>query len=156
MDVSKAFWQTTKLEDMSESQWESLCDGCGKCCVLKLEDIDTGAIYYTDVSCKLLCTKTAQCTNYQMRKKHVPDCVILTPDNLEAVHWMPESCAYRRLHEGRDLPEWHPLITGDKKAMIAVHHCVADNVTSEIHIAEEDIADHLFDWDHPLSDEENS
>ena len=134
---------------MTKQEWESLCDGCGKCCVLKLEDIDTGAIYYTDVSCKLLCTASAQCTNYKDRKSHVPDCVILQPDNLEALHWMPETCAYRRLHEGDDLPDWHPLMSGSKQAMIEANHSVAGHVTSEIHIAEDDMPDHLYDWDHP-------
>lgn len=151
MATEKPFWEVTPLTEMTNAQWESLCDGCGKCCVLKLEDVDTGAIYYTDVSCKLLCTKSAQCTNYQERKTHVPDCVILRPDNLEEVHWMPESCAYRRLHEGRDLPPWHPLRVGHKDGMIAANHCVAGHVTPEGAVAEEDMPDHLFDWDHPTS-----
>lgn len=151
MATEKPFWEVTPLTEMTKTQWESLCDGCGKCCVLKLEDIDTGAIYYTDVSCKLLCTKSAQCTNYQDRKTHVPDCVILRPDNLEEVHWMPESCAYRRLHEGRDLPQWHPLRVGHKDDMIAANHCVAGHVVPEGTVAEEDMPDHLFDWDHPTA-----
>ena len=150
MATEQPFWETVKLADMSTAQWESLCDGCGKCCVLKLEDIDTGAIYYTDVSCKLLCTKTARCTNYADRKKHVPDCVILSPDNLDEVHWMPESCAYRRLQEERPLPSWHPLLAGDTQQMIAAGHCVAGKVTAETAIAETDMPDHLFDWDHPV------
>ena len=134
---------------MTDAQWESLCDGCGKCCVLKLEDMDTGAIYYTDVSCKLLCTKTAQCTNYTDRKAIVSDCVILSPNNLDEVHWMPESCAYRRLHEGRDLPDWHPLLVGHKDDMIAANHCVAEKVTPEGDVADDDMPDRLFDWDNP-------
>lgn len=151
MAAKQDFWKSTALKDMTQTQWEALCDGCGKCCVLKLEDIDTGAIYYTDVSCQLLCTKTARCTNYTDRKKHVPDCVILSPDNLDALPWMPESCAYRRLHEGADLPDWHPLLTGNQDAMIAANHSVAGQVTNEKHIKEEDMVDHLFDWDHPAS-----
>ena len=149
MPTEKPFWEVTALKDMTTDQWESLCDGCGKCCVLKLEDADTGAIYYTDVSCKLLCTKSAQCTNYQERKAIVPDCVILTPDNLDEIHWMPESCAYRRLHEGRKLPQWHPLRVGHKQAMIDAHHSVAGHVTSETDVKEDDMPDHLFDWDNP-------
>ena len=149
MPAEKPFWKTTALADMTSAQWESLCDGCGKCCVLKLEDADTGAIYYTDVSCKLLCTKSAECTNYKDRKTHVPDCVILTPQTLDEVHWMPQSCAYRRLHEGKDLPDWHPLRVGHKQAMIDANHCVAGHVTNETEIAEDDMPDHLFDWDHP-------
>lgn len=148
----KPFWETVTLREMTDQQWESLCDGCGKCCVLKLEDSDTNAIYYTDVSCQLLCTKSAQCTDYANRKQLVPDCVILTAENLDTVHWMPESCAYRRLHEGRPLPDWHPLLTGNKQAMIAAHHCVANQVTSETEIAEDDMPDHLYDWDHLTAD----
>ena len=154
MAAEQAFWKSTALEDMTQSQWESLCDGCGKCCVLKLEDVDTGAIYYTDVSCQLLCTETAHCTNYAERKKYVPDCVILSPDNLEAVTWMPESCAYRRLHEGRELPDWHPLLTGNQEAMKQANHSVAGLVTNEIYIQEEDMPEHLFDWDHPTNPKE--
>ena len=151
MATEKPFWEVTPLKEMTEEQWESLCDGCGKCCVLKLEDIDTGAVYYTDVASKLLCTKSAQCTNYQERKTHVPDCVILRPDNLEEVHWMPESCAYRRLHEGRDLPQWHHLRVGHKDDMIAANHCVAGHVIPEGNVADDEMPDHLFDWDHPTA-----
>ena len=97
---------------MSSSEWESLCDGCGKCCVLKLEDIDTEEIYYTDVGCELLDCKTCRCLNYADRKKLVPDCVVLTADGLDALHWMPKSCAYRLVNEGLSLPDWHPLVTG--------------------------------------------
>ena len=149
MPTEKPFWEVVALTDMTQEQWESLCDGCGKCCVLKLEDADTGAIYYTDVSCKLLCTNSAQCTDYHNRKSLVPDCVILTPDKLDEVHWMPESCAYRRLHEGRKLPQWHPLRVGHKQAMIDANHCVAGHVTSESDVTDEDMVDHLFDWDNP-------
>ena len=89
------FWKTTPLNQLDKAQWESLCDGCGKCCVLKLEDADTRVIYHTDVSCKLLDCQTAKCTKYAEREKHVPDCVLLTPDNLSMLSWMPKSCAYR-------------------------------------------------------------
>lgn len=147
MATETPFWKHVPLTEMTPEQWESLCDGCGKCCVLKLEDIDSGGIYYTDVSCKLLCTKTARCTNYTDRKKHVSDCVILQPHNLKDIHWMPESCAYRRLYEGRNLPDWHPLNTGSQKQMIAAGHCVANKVTSETHISDHDMPDHLYDWD---------
>jgi uncharacterized cysteine cluster protein YcgN (CxxCxxCC family) len=98
---------------MNEEEWESLCDRCGKCCVLKVEDVDTGDIYYTDVACKLLDCGNATCMNYAERKQTVPDCVSLTPENLSSLKWMPRSCTYRRLFEGHDLPEWHPLLTND-------------------------------------------
>ena len=104
------FWKTKSLAEMSAEEWESLCDGCGKCCVLKLEDVDSGDIYYTDVACKLLDCASARCTDYPNRKASVPDCVVLRPDNLASLFWMPTSCAYRVVFEGGDLPEWHPLV----------------------------------------------
>jgi len=140
------FWKTIPLSEMSESQWESLCDGCGKCCVLKLEDADSGTIYATDVACRLLDCNTARCTNYADRKAHVPDCVILTPDNLAALGWMPKSCAYRCLHEGRDLPQWHPLKTGTQQSVVASGHCVAGKLWPEDMIADADMIDHITDW----------
>ena len=98
---------------MTPAEWEALCDRCGKCCVLKLEDSDTGEIHYTDVACRLLDCGNASCTNYPDRKRYVPDCITLSPDNLESLPWMPESCAYRLLHEGKSLSAWHPLLSGD-------------------------------------------
>ena len=147
MQQTQPFWERKTLNEMTSEEWESLCDGCGKCCVLKLEDIDTGAVYYSDVSCKLLCTKTAQCTDYQNRKQIVPDCVILTPDNLEDIDWMPQSCAYRRINEGRGLADWHPLIAGSQDKMASLGHLVAGHVISETEIDGADMPDHLYDWD---------
>ena len=147
MHSTQPFWETKTLKQMSQEEWESLCDGCGKCCVLKLEDMDTGAVYYSDVSCKLLCTKSARCTDYENRKSIVPDCVILTTDNLEEIDWMPQSCAYRRIHEGRGLADWHPLIAGSQEKMAEHGHLVAGQVISETEVKEADMPDHLFDWD---------
>ena len=149
MAQANRFWEEKALTDMSEAEWELLCDGCGKCCVLKLEDVDDGAIYYTDVSCRLLCTTSATCSQYEDRKAHVPDCVILTPQSLEELHWMPQSCAYRALHEGRPLPEWHPLITGSKDAMTEAGHHIAGRVISEGEVADDDMPEHLYDCDNP-------
>ena len=116
------FWKTIALDQLDKDQWESLCDGCGKCCVLKLEDVDTGDVHYTDVACKLLDCENVRCTNYAARKTHVPDCVLLTPDNLGILSWMPQSCAYRLIYEKKDLPDWHPLITGDAKSTTLAGH----------------------------------
>jgi len=107
------YWQTTPLAEMTPLQWEGLCDGCGKCCVIKLEDVDDGSIHYTEIGCTLLDGETCRCTNYQNRKSIVEDCVILSPDRLNDLPWMPQTCAYRLLHEGKDLPQWHPLVTGE-------------------------------------------
>ena len=107
------FWRTTKLEDMTPEQWESLCDGCGRCCLHKLRDEDTDALSFTNVACRLLDLKTCQCRKYANRRDYVPDCVSLTPQNLAGIDWLPPSCAYRLLGEGKDLAWWHPLVSGN-------------------------------------------
>ena len=140
------FWKTTPLDQLEKAQWESLCDGCGKCCVLKLEDIDTGNIHYTDVGCKLLDCQTAMCTKYNERKKHVPDCVLLTPDNLSMLSWMPDSCAYRLIYENKDLPNWHPLITGKPDSARLTGNSVAGQVVPETKVAEGDLPNHITNW----------
>lgn len=140
------FWKTTPLDQLGKDQWESLCDGCGKCCVIKLEDVDTRTVHYTDVSCKLLDCQTARCTKYNERIQHVPDCVLLTPDNLSVLSWMPESCAYRLVHENKDLPDWHPLITGKPESTRLAGHSVAARVVTEACVDEDDLPDHIKNW----------
>ena len=142
----QGFWTDTPLEKMTPSQWESLCDGCGKCCVLKLEDVDTGTVHYTDVGCRLLDCTTARCRDYSQRKSLVPDCVILTADNLNKFAWMPSTCAYRLLFEGKDLPEWHPLITGDRNSPQRAGHSVAGRIFTEADIDEDNLPDHITYW----------
>ncbi len=115
----KPFWETKSLAVMNKLEWESLCDGCAKCCVHKLEVEETGDIHYTCVACRLLDVNTCRCTNYQNRHELVPDCAALSADHPEHFEWMPETCAYRLLHEGKPLPEWHPLITGDPSSVHA-------------------------------------
>jgi uncharacterized cysteine cluster protein YcgN (CxxCxxCC family) len=140
------FWTTKTLSEMNEEEWESLCDRCGKCCVLKIEDVDTGDIYYTDVACKLLDCGNATCMNYAERKQTVPDCVSLTPENLSSLKWMPRSCTYRRLFEGHDLPEWHPLLTNDPDSTRKAGHSVAGRVLPEGAVETADIIDHITEW----------
>ena len=140
------FWKHTSLNKMTKLQWESLCDGCGKCCVLKLEDVDTSNVYYTDVGCKLLDCTTARCRDYSNRKMHVPDCVVLTIDNLPMLRWMPKTCSYRLLFEGKELPDWHPLLTGNQKSPAIAGHSVAGCVFTESAVEEDDLADHITDW----------
>ncbi len=106
------FWKTKTLDEMSEAEWESLCDGCGKCCLIGLEDEDTGEIHLTDVACKLFDAGTCQCSNYPERKKYVPDCVKLTPKNVPELHWLPKTCAYRLVAQKRDLFWWPPSRVG--------------------------------------------
>ncbi len=141
------YWRHTPLDQMSTDEWERLCDGCGKCCVIKLEDYDDGTIYYTDIGCTLLDGSTCSCTNYPKRKSIVPDCVILSPSNLDALPWMPQTCAYRLLHEGKDLPNWHPLVTGDPSTTHTSGHSVMGKIFTEGDIAEDDYPDHIKDWD---------
>ena len=107
------FWKTTPLEAMSPQQWESLCDGCGKCCLSKLEDEDTGEIYWTTIACRLFDAGTCRCSDYENRLAKVPDCIRLTPQNVVPLRWLPSTCGYRLVAEGRDLGWWHPLVSGD-------------------------------------------
>ena len=140
------FWQHTPLDEMTSTQWESLCDGCGKCCVLKLEDVDTNNIYYTDVGCKLLDCETARCRDYQNRKEHVSDCIVLSMGNLPQLRWMPDSCAYRLLYEGKSLPDWHPLVSGNMISPVTAGHSVAGRIFPETEVDEDDLPDHITDW----------
>lgn len=111
------FWKTKTLEQMTTSEWESLCDGCGRCCLHKLEWDDRPEISFTHVACRLLDTQSCACSNYACRKTFVPDCQKLTPEMVRTVPWLPPSCAYRRLGEGKSLPEWHHLVCGDREAV---------------------------------------
>ncbi|HGF6559428.1 YcgN family cysteine cluster protein [Providencia sp. PROV188] len=139
--MSQFFWQVKTLDEMTDEEWESLCDGCGQCCLHKLMDEDTDEIYFTNVACNQLNIKTCQCRHYADRFKYEADCIKLTRDNLETFAWLPSTCAYRLLMEGKPLPAWHPLKTGSKAAMhnegISVRHIAVreiDVVEWEDHI----------------------
>ena len=138
------FWETTKLERMTRQQWESLCDGCAKCCLQKLEDIDTREIFYTNVVCRLLNLETCRCSDYANRSRRVPSCVTLTLRDLQDPYWLPSTCAYRLLSEGKRLPAWHPLISGDPGTVVASGHSVRGKVVPET--AADDLEHHLIDW----------
>ena len=144
--MGNKFWETKNLIDMNENEWESLCDKCGKCCVIKLEDFDTQQVHYTNVSCKLLCEKSASCKDYENRKSIVPDCIILSPDNLKDLKWMPETCAYKLLNEGKNLPYWHPLLSGNDKEIVNSGNSVKNRVTNEIEIKIKNLPDYIFNW----------
>ena len=134
--AEKPFWQTKSLEQMTAAEWESLCDGCGLCCLIRFEDEETGEVIPTRVACKLLDQHLCRCKDYVNRKAHVPDCIKLTPWNIDALAWMPPSCAYRRLHEGRGLPDWHPLITGDPDSVHQAGVSIRDQTVSEDSLAD--------------------
>lgn len=113
------FWETLPLDKLDRGQWEALCDGCGKCCIHKLEDEETGELFATNVACRLLDRKSARCSDYKHRHAYVPDCIRLTPAKLDQLDWLPQTCAYRLRADGKPLPEWHHLNTGDPESVHA-------------------------------------
>lgn len=141
------YWKAKPLSELDQEEWESLCDGCGKCCLLKLEDEDTGEIAYTRLHCKLFDAATCQCSNYVERKKHVPECVILTPEKINELHWMPSTCAYRLVSEGKDLPDWHHLISGSRTTIHKAGKSVLGKTLSEETVFDGDEFDWIVDWD---------
>jgi uncharacterized cysteine cluster protein YcgN (CxxCxxCC family) len=145
--MTTPFWKTKTLEEMSAAEWESLCDGCGKCCLSKLEDEDTGEIYFTSVGCRLFDAETCRCADYRNRLALVSDCVGLTPQNVRTISWLPGTCAYRLVAEGRDLFPWHPLISGDPDSVHRAGISMRGRVTaSETEMAEpEDYFDHMLE-----------
>lgn len=131
---------------MDREEWESLCDGCGRCCLLKLEDDETGDIEPTDIACRLLHLDSCRCSDYPNRKKLVPDCVQLTTKAVRRLTWLPPSCAYRLLNEGKPLKWWHPLISGDANTVHLAGVSVRNRVISETVVADEDFEDHVVSW----------
>jgi uncharacterized cysteine cluster protein YcgN (CxxCxxCC family) len=122
------FWRTKTLDEMTTSEWESLCDGCGRCCLVKLEDEDTAEIHYTDIACTLLDAGACTCRDYPNRQRKVPDCVKLTPESVRRLSWLPVTCAYRRLEEGRGLAWWHPLVSGRRETVVEANVSVKSRV----------------------------
>jgi uncharacterized cysteine cluster protein YcgN (CxxCxxCC family) len=114
---ARPWWETVPLAEMDAAQWEALCDGCGKCCLIRLEDEDTGTTHTTDAHCRLFDSASCRCSDYAARQQRVPDCVRLTPENVGALGWMPRTCAYRLLAEGKPLHQWHPLVSGDPESV---------------------------------------
>jgi uncharacterized cysteine cluster protein YcgN (CxxCxxCC family) len=140
------FWENKSLAEMTQEEWEALCDGCGRCCLHKLEETDNGHIYYTGVACRLLDTQRCRCTRYEQRTSLVPDCLHLTPAQVEQFHWLPSTCAYRRVAEGKGLEWWHPLVSGDPNT---VHHAgisVRGKVVRERPIILKRLDEHIVDW----------
>ena len=141
------FWRVKTLEEMTVAEWESLCDGCARCCLVKLEDEDTGEIHFTDLSCTLLDGKTCRCSDYPGRQRKVPDCVKLTPEAARSLSWLPVTCAYRVLAEGGDLAWWHPLVSGSPDTV----HEAGVSVRGRVAASEDDVPteawpDHIVRW----------
>ena len=140
------FWNTKSLAEMTPSEWESLCDGCGRCCLHKLEDIDTGLYFYTNVACRLLDSSSCRCTDYPRRMERVQDCLQLAPQDSAQFSWLPASCAYRRLAEGKNLEWWHPLVSGDPETVIEAGISVRGRTINETDVTPEQLEDHIISW----------
>ena len=137
-------WRHKKLDQMDPAEWEALCDGCAKCCLYRLEDEETRQVYFTNVHCRLLDNETGRCTDYMNRSRRVPDCVTITPAVLQEPYWLPKTCAYRLLAEGRDLPAWHPLRSGDPDSVVRAGQRVCHRTVCEDDADE--LENHLVDW----------
>lgn len=137
--LDQPFWKTLTLEQMNRQQWESLCDGCGRCCLQKFQDGKTGKVTYTWVACYLLDTQSCRCTDYDNRTVLVPECLVLTPEQIARLRWLPRTCAYRRLAERKDLKSWHPLVSGDPESVHRAGISVRDKAISEVNVHPDDI-----------------
>jgi uncharacterized cysteine cluster protein YcgN (CxxCxxCC family) len=148
------FWKIKKLEQMSVDEWESLCDGCGLCCLVKIEDEDSGEVFNTSVSCFLLDIESCRCSDYDNRFSKAPMCTQLTAKNLLQMDWLPESCAYKRLSTGRALPDWHPLLTKDKNSVHEAGISVKWFAQSEEYVHPEQLVDRIIEFPVVIPDEE--
>jgi uncharacterized cysteine cluster protein YcgN (CxxCxxCC family) len=143
LNSEKPFWQQKKINDLTPEEWEALCDGCAQCCIVKFEDVDTKEIFFTDVVCQFLDLSTCRCTSYLQRTRLVPTCLVLTPQLVSQLSWMPATCAYRLLAEGKPLPWWHPLVSENPDTVHQAGTSVRGKVISEKGIPEAELEDHI-------------
>jgi len=143
-NADQEFWRHKPLGEMTPEEWESLCDGCAKCCLHRLEDEETREIYFTNVHCRLLDTRTCRCGDYPNRSRRVEDCLTITLKELEDPYWLPATCAYRLLAEGKPLPEWHPLVSGDPQSVFRSGNSIGGRTICEDDA--DDLSHHLIDW----------
>lgn len=141
-----SFWREKSLEDMTTAEWESLCDGCARCCMIKLEDEDTGEVHYTAMVCDLLDTSTCRCTRYPQRHELVPDCIEFDADLAGTLQWLPTTCAYRRLAEGLDLLDWHPLVSGRAESVHEANISVRGKVVHQSQVHEDEQVERVIQW----------
>jgi hypothetical protein len=140
------FWERKKLDEMTPQEWESLCDGCGRCCLKKLEDETNGKVVYTDVACRLLDRDRCRCTRYATRTELVPDCIELTARSADAFDWLPSTCAYRRLADGKPLEWWHPLVSGNPSSVHEAGISVRGRTVAEGRVSPDDLEGHVIRW----------
>lgn len=144
--LAPKFWERTRFDKLNRDEWEALCDGCGKCCLNKLEDEDSGEVALTRVACRLLDDGTCRCTQYDIRHQFVPECIVLSPSNVEEhLYWIPQTCAYRLVYEGRPLPEWHPLISGSPDTVHQAGVSMQNKTVPEFEISDDDWEDHIIE-----------
>ncbi len=153
--VSSGFWRNKALDELNTEEWEALCDGCGRCCLNKLEDWDTGDIYWTNVACRLLDDNTCRCKDYSNRFKKVPDCISLDPQTVRITPWLPLTCAYRLIDEGKELLDWHPLISGNAESVHEAGISVKGRTITEDDVPVEEFENHLADWLDVIAAEKN-
>lgn len=145
--MAEQFWKAKKLHEMNTQEWESLCDGCGQCCVMQLENEETNQLFFTDVACRLFDASSCRCTSYEDRQVHVPSCMVMTVDNVEAcAEFAPPTCAYKLLAEGQDLYDWHPLISGDAQSVHKAGASVRNKVVSEEEVDLETLEERIIDF----------
>lgn len=140
------FWERFALEALTRDEWEALCDGCGRCCLLKLQDEEDGTVYFTDLACQYLDGHECNCRAYAERFERVPDCLQVTPALARNCDWLPHTCTYRRLARGQGLPSWHPLVTGDQLSVHRAGVSVRGRTRSEAEVAERDYEEHIVRW----------
>ena len=144
--LAHRFWEKKPMAKLSKREWEALCDGCGKCCLNKIEDEETGRVYLTRVACRLFDDSTCKCGQYKIRHQFVPECIVLRPDNIdEHAYWMPQTCAYRLVWQGKPLPNWHPLVSGDPETVHDAGVSMRGRTVAEFEVDEDDWEDHLIE-----------
>ncbi len=144
--LASRFWERKSMDKMSPDEWEALCDGCGKCCLNKLEDEDTGHVVTTRVACRLFDDNTCRCSQYEIRHQFVPECIVMSPDTIrEHAYWLPSTCAYKLVAEGKPLPEWHPLLTGDPETVHRSGASIRHRTVPEFEVGEDDWEDHIIE-----------
>ncbi len=147
------FWKTKTLEEMDQQEWESLCDGCGLCCLNKLEDWETGEVVFTSVRCRLMDAQTCRCCDYENRQEIVPECIQLTPAAVDEIAWLPPTCAYRLVREGHDLYWWHPLVSGDPQSVHDAGISASGHETlCETEVDVDDFEAYVVDWPWKVGD----